>query len=281
MNNEENDIIVKNLKYSNFVNLILAIIKIIMGMLGKSGSFIADGFHTFEIFLSDSCNIYNKKKNKNLYKINVIMGLVIIFIGFGVIYSSLHRTYHVPSKMLLVICSITIVIKLSLAFYMMKMGENYNNNELILSGFNSRLDVVSSIIVLITSSVAQFNKKLKILKYFDMIGMFIIGLLIVFAGYMFLKEVISSKIGLEEKNESLSDSISKIILNKKQVKEINKMNILKIGNCYKLVSDISMDGNLSLIDAHSISSKIERQIKKEIPKVRYITININPYKIKE
>ncbi len=38
-----------------------------------------------------------------------------------------------------------------------------------------------------------------------------------------------------------------------------------------------MDGNLTLIDAHTVIEKLESKIKKQEPKIRYITIHINPY----
>lgn len=270
----------KELIISCITNLSLFIFKLVGGILCKSSSFIADSMHSCSIFISDSMNIYNKEKERNdkLYYINVAAGLFILFIGFGIIYNVLGRKYYLPKSQLFIFCSIAIFVKLVLSLYLMYSGQNKNNQALSLSAYNSRLDVISSLIVLFGTMIMRIFSSVKFLRYIDMISTFIIGLIVINIGYNYLKEVISFKIGTAITDEDLISDIKKNIIKNKNVIEIDEIIILRIGDYYKIVGSLEMNGQYSLIEVHDIICKIEKKLKQEFKDIRDVTIKVNPYR---
>lgn len=270
----------KYFKLSSIVNFSLFVIKLLGGILCKSSSFVADSFHSCSIFITDLMDLYNdgKEKNDKLYYINVVAGLIILFLGFGVIYNVVLKKYYLPRKELFIICSITILIKLILSLYLMYEGKKNNNQLLSLSGYNSRLDVISSMFVLFSAMIVRIFKGFKVLRYLDMIPTLIIGLMIVYTGYNYLKEVISFRIGINCDDENLINNIRSSIIKNKTIKEVDEVILLQIGNYYKLVGSVEMDGDYSLIEAHNNLNKIERKIKNEYKNIRDITIKVSPYR---
>ena len=92
-----------------------------------------------------------------------------------------------------------------------------------------------------------------------------------------VKENISDIIGEQETDKVFIKRINKIINKFPEIKTIDSLVLLKFGSYYKLIGEVSMDGNMTLVDAHNILEELEYAIKKKESKIKYITIHINPY----
>ena len=122
----------------------------------------------------------------------------------------------------------------------------------------------------------QFSNQINFLKYADIVAMIIVGIFIVRVGFLILKENISILIGECETDEEIINNLKTIILDFKNIKKIDKINLLKYGSYYELTCEISIDSNLSFIDAHSTVHGVEDIIRKDNDKIKYITIHANP-----
>ncbi len=275
---------------SMFTNIFLSIFKIISGLIFKSSSLIADGIHSFSDLVTDICAIigaYLSRKPADLkhpyghgkleYVTSIIISLVILFLGFTIIYNSINKEIIIPSIIVVIVSSITIIIKLILSTFLIKMGKKYKNNILISSGYESSTDVISSIVVLLSALLMQFSNTFNILKYSDIIATIIVGLLIVRIGFSILKDNLSIMLGEQEIDEEYINKIKNIIFTNNKVKSIDSLILLKYGPYYKLIGEISMDPNEKLISVHDNLDLIEDSIKKEDDKIKYITIHVNPY----
>ena len=270
----------KYFKLSCIINLLLFIIKLMGGILCKSSSFIADSLHSCGLFVTDLMDIYNddKQKDDKLYLVNVIAGLIVLFLGFGVIYNVVGKKYYLPSKELFILCSLAILIKLVLSLYLMHEGKETDNVFLSMSAYNSRLDVISSMLVLFSTMFVRIFSGVKLIRYFDMIPTLIIGLIIIYSGFNYLKEVISYKIGIKCEDEKLINDVRVSLTSNKCVKELDEVTLLQIGNYYKLVGSVEMDGEYSLFEVNKNLNKIERKIKSEFKDIKDITIKVSPYR---
>ena len=280
--------VTKTMLVSALTNIFLSLTKIVVGFIGNSGALIADGVHSFSDLITDGVAIIGAKLSnkpaddnhpyghgKLEYITSMFISLMIIILGTTIIYDSIISDINIPSSIVLYVTIFTIVAKLLLSTYILNKGKKYNNNILISSGYESRTDVISSIVVLLSAILA--NIKIDIFKYSDKVAMIIVGLLIMKTGLKLMKDNISYIIGEDDKNPILRKEIEEIILNHEEVIKVDKLILIKYGEYYQLVSDIGMNEKMSLKNVHDILEKIEKELKKKT-NVRYISLHVNPYK---
>ena len=278
------------MRVSMIVNIMLALIKIVIGYIGKSGALIADGIHSFSDLMTDLFAIigsFLSRKpadkehpfghGKIEYITSIVISVVIIFLGLFIIYSSQNRNVAVPSILVAIVTIFTIITKYILANYIIKNGIKYNSNILISSGHESKTDVYSSLVVLASSIFMLYSDKVKIFKYADVIAMIIVGLFIIRTGFKLLKENISTILGEVETNQEEIDKVRNRILQNNQIKSVDAILLLKYGTYYKLICEVSMDEKETLKEVHDCIEKLEKKLKKQ-KRIKYVTIHVNPIK---
>lgn len=277
------------MKLSFLVNLFLSLIKFMFGIIGKSSALVVDSIHSFSDLSTDVISIIgNKLANKPAdskhpyghgkleYLTSLFIGVVILFLGFSLISSSIKREIIVPESIVIFVSLFTIISKCCLSRYLIMCGKKYDNRILIASGRESSADVISSIVVLISSVCMQFSVSISILKYADIVASVIVGIFIVFTGFSLIKDNISVILGEQETDVEVLEKIRKIILSDENIIEIDNLVILKFGPYSSITCELKMDGNCLLKEAHDIVDEIENKIQKFDSKYQYITIHINP-----
>lgn len=279
------------MRISVVTNSLLSIFKIIMGYIGKSSALIADGIHSFSDLLTDffamiGNYIAGKPADKKHpfghgrleYITSCGIGLVVLIIGFSLIKKSVSSSICIPSLLVVVVSFITILVKYFLSFYLIKMGKIYNNNILISSGRESRADVYSSIVVLISSILVQFSNKINIFSYSDVVATIIVGIFIIRTGFLIIKENLSILIGEQECNSDILSELKKFILDDKNICSLDDLVMIKYGSYFKIIIEVSMESDLSLKCAHEYAHMLQNNIMKQYKWAKYITIHINPKK---
>ena len=282
--------VTKVMSVSIITNTFLSLIKIIIGFICKSSALLADGVHSFSDLLTDFFaiigNIMAKKPadekhpyghGKIEYLTSIGISMVIIILGLTIINNSMHSKVVMSSLIVSIVSLITITLKYLLSEYIIRKGKKLENNILIASGKESRADVISSLVVFISAIVSVFSKYIEVFKYSDKIAGIIVGILIIRTGFLILKENISIILGEQEIKGETLNKIRKIILNNKDIKTIDELIILKFGHCYKVSMEVSMNPDLTLLECHTIVDKLEKKLKKEVEKIEYITVHVNPY----
>jgi len=278
------------IKVSFTTNFFLALIKVITGSIFKSSALLADGIHSFSDLITDVVAIIgNKLSNKPAdyehpyghgkteYITNLIIGLVIIIIGMSLISTTMHSKITIPSIIVIVISIFTIITKFSLSTFLIHKGKKLHNTILIASGKESSMDVISSVVVLISSTLMQLSNQIIYLKYADKIASIIVGLFIVNAGYQLIKENISIILGEQETDSIYIETLKEELKDIDFIKSIDNFVLIKYGPYYQLSMEISMDGNISLKEAHINAHKIEDKLKQKDSRISYINIHINSY----
>lgn len=282
--------VTKVMSVSIITNTFLSLIKIIIGFICKSSALLADGVHSFSDLLTDFFaiigNIMAKKPadekhpyghGKIEYLTSIGISMVVIILGLTIINNSMHSKVVMSSLIVSIVSLITITLKYLLSEYIIRKGKKLENNILIASGKESRADVISSLVVFISAILSVFSKYIEVFKYSDKIAGIIVGILIIRTGFLILKENISIILGEQEIKGETLNKIRKIILNNKDIKTIDELIILKFGHCYKVSMEVSMNPDLTLLECHTIVDELEKKLKKEVEKIEYITVHVNPY----
>lgn len=280
----------KVLVKSLIVNILLTLTKFVFGLIYKSKVLVADGIHSLSDLATDIVSIYGSKLSlkpadtehpyghgKIEYLTSIVIGAVILALALSLLGNSLNAKTTITSNMVLYVTIFTILAKYLISRYILSKGVKYKSNLLIASGKESRSDVISSAIVIITYFLSKLSSYSKIFLYSDTIGTFIIGLIILKTAYRILKENIVSILGESEQDEEYLDKIREIILENSEVVNIEELNIIKYGHYYQANITINMDSNVTLEDARVVSDRIKKKLINKKTRISYAKISINPY----
>lgn len=280
----------KVLVKSLIVNILLTLTKFVFGLIYKSKVLVADGIHSLSDLATDVVSIYGSKLSlkpadnehpyghgKIEYLTSIVIGAVILALALSLLGNSLNAKTTITSNMVLYVTIFTILAKYLISRYILSKGVKYKSNLLIASGKESRSDVISSAIVIVTYFLSKLSSYSKIFLYSDTIGTFIIGLIILKTAYRILKENIVSILGEIEQDEEYLDKIREIILENSEVVNIEELNIIKYGHYYQANITINMDSDVTLEDACLVSNRIKKKLINKKTRISYAKISINPY----
>ena len=280
--------VTKTMVVSMIVNVFLSLIKIISGILGSCNSLIADGIHSISDLSTDIIAIIGNKlslkpaDNKHPYghgKIeyltSLIISIVILFLGFSIIYNTINRQTVIPKVWVLIVSFITIISKYFLSSFIIKQGKRINSTILIASGYESRSDAVGSIGVFLSVIVMHLSSYINIFKYADKVATIIIAILIIKTGFNILKENIGLLLGEQLIDEDYLQKIKNIIYEEEDLK-IKNIHILRNGPYNHLVATITMNNFISLEEAHDKIDLLELKVKEYDEKIKYVTIHVEP-----
>ena len=275
---------------SFITNFFLSLMKVVIGFIGRSSALIADGIHSFSDLVTDIVAIlgnYLSRKPEDEehpyghgrleYLTSILIGIVILFLGLALIGRVSSSQTMIPSKIVIMVSILTIGIKYLLSDYLIRKGKTLENQIILASGKESKADVFSSVIVLVSSILMQFEASFHPLIYTDKIASIIVGIFIVKTGFSILKENIIILIGSQEVDTDYYKEIERLILSNKDVKTLDKLIIMKYGYYYTMTIEVSMDVSLSLQEAHHQVEKIESSLRKKDERAKYIHIYMNPY----
>ena len=282
--------VTKVLVKSLIVNILLTLTKFVFGIIYKSKVLVADGIHSLSDLATDVVSIYGSKLSLKPadtehpyghgtieYLTSIVIGAVILALALSLLGNSLNAKNTIASNMVLYVTIFTILAKYLISRYILSKGVKYKSNLLVASGKESRSDVISSAIVIVTYFLSKLSSYSKIFLYSDTIGTFIIGLIILKTAYRILKENIVSILGEIEQDEEYLDKIREIILENSEVVNIEELNIIKYGHYYQANITINMDSDVTLEDACLVSNRIKKKLINKKTRISYAEISINPY----
>lgn len=268
------------------VNLFLIIFKILFGVVFNSVSLIADGIHSCSDLMVDTFAIIglkfiNKKEDikhpfgygKLEYIISLVMGIFIITLGFTIIKGSIKQEIVIPSLFVVIISLTTLIIKIMLSNYVIKEGKKYKNNILISSGSESRSDVFSSLVVILSTILMNLSNSF---KYADIIASILVGLIILNIGVKIIKDNVSNLLDKNELDCDIKERIEKLFLDDSSILYIEDLTILKLGPYNKIIIKVFMEKDITLLEARKNIDKIKKELLNT-DKIKYVIVDINPY----
>jgi len=273
-------------------NLFLLIIKGIIGFISNSQAMIADAFNSAgDIFSSFMTFIGNQIASKpcdedhNLghgkaeYIYSMLISIVMILMGLFIFRdafcSILSNDKYNFSIWLVVVCIITIIIKLGLYIYTAKLYKKYNNLLIKANSKDHRNDCAITFCNLIACLLTRFN-----IYWFDGVVGVGISLWMIFTSFKIFKESYDVLMDKSISNET-KEKVYKIIKTHKEIKKVIHFNSTPVGYKYQISFTIYVDGNLSTFESHDIADKLEKEIAKKMDEIYLTVIHVNPIKIKK
>ena len=269
-----------------FFNLFLFIIKFIAAFITSSQAMIADAINSLgDIFSSLMTLIGNKIASKpkdddhNLghgkaeYIYSLLISIVIIIVALTLFKDSFeaifNRSNYTFSYLLIIVCIITIVIKLSLFIYTNKLSKSLNS---LLLKANSKDHLYDAIITMI-NLISIFLTNIGIYFVDGVVGV-LIAIWILVSGIKIFKE--SYDVLMDKSIDNVTkEKVLSVVEKYSEVKKINHFNATPVGYKYQISFTIFVDGNMSTYASHDIANKIERELE-QFDEIYLTVIHVNP-----
>lgn len=270
------------------LNWLVALVKIVYGLITRCVSITADGFHSLSDGASniigligislayqpkDTDHPYGHKKYETLFSLGIATLLFIIC--FNLFKEGIKRLYQpiVPEidfKSFVVMLA-TLGINLAVMNYEYKKGKFLQSDILISDSLHTKADIFTSISVIIALVVIKLGY-----SFLDPIATIVIALFIAHTGYDIVKQ--SSKILCDTIAIVDTRRIIEIVLGIKGVKACHKIRTRGRSDDIHLDLHVQVNPSMHIDEAHRISYSIEEAIKKGIPHVSDVVVHMEPTK---
>ena len=280
----------------SIVNFMLLVFKFVAGVLGHSAAMVADAVHSLSDFVTDiivivfvrisskpadSTHGYGHGKFETLA--TTIVGCVLLGVGIGICVNGVSDIIGVfrgqlqpaPSMIALVAAAVSILFKEVLYQYTLLKGKNLCSQAVIANAWHHRSDAFSSIGALLGIGGALLGgERWRVL---DPVAAVVVSLFIVKVAISILKRSLDELLE-HSLSEEVEQEIVQIILSVEGVSSPHHLRTRRIGNNYAVEVHIRMNGDLSLFEAHRMTSVVERLLKERFGENTIVTIHTEPIK---
>ncbi len=272
---------------SLIANVLLAIIKITIGILSSSTALVADGFHsvsdmasTIIVMLSirfsetpaDKNHPYGHEKAEALGTniLAVILILTSAFLAKDAVETLISGEIAEPGSAALAAAFISIVVKEVLYRYTIKIGEKINSRGLIADAHHHRSDAFSSVAALIGIGGAKLG-----LRILDPIAGLAVAFLILKVGYEILRDTSYELMDGRPEKEKV-DNICYLAKDIKGVVDIHDIKLRSYGPRYIVDLKIAVDGKLTVKEGHNIAVQVKKTIIMSEDDVKDVLVHVDP-----
>lgn len=267
-------------------NLFLLIIKGIVGIITNSQAMIADSINSASDIISSILTFIGNKiaskprdedhhlgHGKAEYIYSMLISILIILVAITVFKDSLVSLFNPSifnfSIWYIIVCIVTILVKLGLFLYTNKVAKVYNNLLILANSKDHRNDMIVTFFTLLSGILMYYG-----INFVDSIVGIGISIFILITG---IKIFIDSYDVLMDKamNEDTKREVLAIIKKYPEVKKIQHFNATPVGYLYQISFTIFVDGNLSTFESHDIANKLEEEISA-LDDIYVTIIHVNP-----
>jgi cation diffusion facilitator family transporter len=277
--------------YSSLTNLLLAIVKGIIGIFSGSIALIADSIHSFSDIVASlavfiGIRLSQRKPDEmfpyGYYKIeslaSLIISVIIIVTGIGIAIESFNAFLN-PSLIEIPLLSLSVaafsaVISFLLARYKEKIGKLIGSQALVNDGKHSFIDIFSSLIVF----VGILSSYLGYLSVQGISGIFV-ALLIIYMGLKLAKDDVLVLLDASMDPEKVNE-IKSIASGVEGVEGVHNIKVRRSGPFVFAELHIETKKGFSVKMASEIIINVQTAVKDRIKNLDSLTVQIEPFKKK-
>ena len=273
-------------------NVALSVIKLIAGIVANSGAMISDAVHSMSDVISTfvviiGYNFSSKGSDKDhpygherleciaalfLSAILFVTGAGIGLEGFNKILEGNYGQLAIPGAIALVAAVISIVFKEWMFWYTRHAAKTINSSSLMADAWHHRSDALSSV----GSFIGIFGARLAF-PILDPIASVVICLFILKAAFDIASDAVD-KLTDKACDEKTVKEMIKLIERQPGVVNIDEIKTRLFGNKIYVDVEISVDGNITLNEAHDIAQNVHDVIEHQFEHVKHCMVHVNPDK---
>ncbi|MEC7640524.1 MAG: cation diffusion facilitator family transporter [Nitrospinota bacterium] len=268
------------------VNIFLAAVKFVGGVLGKSTALIADSFHSLSDLLTDVVVLFSHrigqmpKDEGHPYGHgraetigSVIIGSAIVLVALGLVYKFceviLLGKLLVPEWTAAGAAGLSILTKEWLFHYTRKVGERIRSPAIVANAWHHRSDAISSIACLVGIIGAMQGVLLLDPLSGGLVALMIgkVGIEISLTG---LRDLMDSSL-----EEEAIQRLNEIIGGTSGVQQFHDLRTRRVGGKMHVDVHILVDPGISVTEGHNISENVRHHIKQDFPNAEDILLHVD------
>lgn len=274
-NDEREKIVVKTSAIGVVTNILLAVFKMVIGLLSNSIAIVLDAVNNISDVASSVITIVGTKlagkepdkkhpfgHGRIEYLSAMVIAVIILYAGTTSLIESVKQIikpetpdYNFTS---LIIIAVAVVVKIVLGFYVKKIGRKVKSDSLINSGADAAMDAVISFSTLI-AAVIFMSFGLALEAYLGTI----ISIIIIKSGIGMLKGTISQLLG-EQNDVEMAKNIQKTVMGFKEVLGVYDLVLNNYGpNRWNGSVHIEVPDTISVVDLDQLLREITIKVMKE------------------
>ena len=271
-------------------NIVLAVFKLIIGLLTASVAIMADAmnnlsdagssiisFVSFKLSAKPADRDHPFGHARIEYVASMVVSFLILLVGFEMLIDSLSVVLgfsetETPefSTISLVILGVSVFVKLALSIFYRKIGKKIDSSVVLASSTDSFFDSISTFAVLISSIIIKFTD----LAIIDAIVGLAVSLLIIWAGIRTLNETKNSILGEAPVKETVEE-IMKIVKEYPEIIGTHDLLVHNYGPGHYISSfHAEVNGSADIYLLHDVIDNIEKRIAAELGII--CTIHLDP-----
>ncbi|HAG42878.1 MAG TPA: cation transporter [Clostridium sp.] len=269
------------------INTVLAIFKVIAGILGKSSAMIADGIHTFSdiattVVVIIGLKISNKDDDeKHPYghekfepEISKIVSLLLagtgVFLAYNAIQILLSGNLDTPKPIALYAALTSIAVKEAMYWYTIITARKVKSIAMEADAWHHRSDAISSVGTLIGIAGARMG-----FKFLDPVAGIIVSLILIKVGVEFYLKATDQLVD-QSADDKVIEQIKEVATSIEGVKKIHDLKTRKFGNKIYVDIEIQVDKRITVEEGHHIADLVHDSIEETIEDVKHCMIHVEP-----
>ncbi|MFT5728532.1 MAG: cation diffusion facilitator family transporter [Desulforhopalus sp.] len=273
-------------------NALLAILKTSVGIIGSSPALLADGINsTSDVAYGIVVNIFMRLSGKpadeehpyghdRLESIAaVVVGAFVITTAISIFWSSINNVYELlshtsdftgASQLALWIALFTVVLKIWLAIWTKKIGQETKNNVLKALAADHRNDIFSALAATIGIIFGQSG-----FLWVDPLAGGVVSIIILITGVEIIKDSAADLMNTLPGNE-LTNQINNAIKKMPEVKDIEEVSGHRFGLYMVLNITIGVSPDLTVAEGDAIATRVEQTLMEDIDYMRRVFVHYHP-----
>jgi cation diffusion facilitator family transporter len=266
------------------INLLLFVVKIVLGLSIRSVSLIADAVHTladsgtsavviigFKIARKPSDEEHPFGHGRMESVAALVVSVLLFMAGLELLEKSIHaiikpQSSTAPTGVILVITA-TIVIKELMSRFSYQLGEIIDSQALKADALHHRSDVIATALVVVALVATRFG-------YYNIDGIMGVGvsLIIFYSAFSIAKEAVNPLLGEAPSKETIKE-IEKLAMTHEGVLGVHDIIFHKYGQTSVISLHIEVSDNESAFKLHDLAEQVEETITQKIPGMAVVHVD--------
>jgi cation diffusion facilitator family transporter len=275
-------------RFGLLINGVLALVKLVAGVLGNSHALIADAVESFaDLFSSlvvwgglrlsarhaDLAYHFGYGKAESLA--TAVVGLMLVGAALGIAIESVReiRTpHHIPAPFTLVVLVLVIGVKEALFRFTRRGALELGSDLVAADAWHHRSDAITSGFAFVGISVALLAQA----AWADDVAALGAALVILVNGVRIIRPAVQDLLD-RAPDAGLLQGVEAVARTVPGVRHTEKLRARKSGTQYLLEIHVQADPGLSLHDAHLLGHRVKNAIRDGIPAVGDVLVHMEPF----
>lgn len=267
------------------LNFIVAVFKLVVGLVFSFSTLIADSVQSFIDFITDITSIIANKIGKRranktypfgygqvYYLSNLFTGVMLFLIGVFILYQFfIFDAKFTPNFKILLFLLIILLLKSIVVFLLKHYGKSYKSELMIESAIESKADFISTCVVLAVLLISFLESYIPSFINVDKIGNLGMAIYVFYTSIKMIVLNIKGILANDEENTELKEEIETNFKDFPKLK-LKKVKVIKMSSYYSVFLQVKVDENISIKKYIELEKKLKSQLKSKNKLIRFIDI---------